>query len=123
MIWTEGWLSAPHEGWMVSLDLSIDEHVLARWSILWRHRVELARAEADALWCRLNEERLVADTAIRALHMRLDRAEEIVWAARATTVDRPGSLAHTRAVDDLRAILAERDQHRKGQAADSRGAS
>lgn len=97
-----------------------DEHTLAhvtdcnRRTAMLERRVALARMEAAAMLARIGEERIVADTAIRALHLRIDRQEEIVSAARATTVDRPGTLAHTREVERLRAII-ERHKREAGQ--------
>lgn len=102
-------------GWLYPDELSLIYHTDSdRRVAMLERRVALARVEAAAMLARINEERLVADTAIRALHLRIDRQEEIVSAARATTVDRPGTLAHTSEVERLRAIV-ERHKREAGQ--------
>lgn len=45
------------------------------------------------------------------LREQLERQEEVVTAARATTVDRPGTLAHTSEVENLRHVV---ERHRAG---------
>lgn len=117
MTWTRSIALLDFEirGWLYP-----DEHTLAhvtdcnRRTAMLERRVALARMEAAAMLARIGEERIVADTATRALHLRLDRQEEIVSAARATTVDPPGTLAHTREVEGLRAIV-ERHKREAGQ--------
>lgn len=114
MIWTEGWFHAQHErptGW--TWGISIEEHSVTRWRILEHSRLELARAEAAALEARLREERLVAETAIRSMHMRIDRDEPIVRLATGLTFHPPGSLAHSQHLLDLAALVEERRRHQR----------
>lgn len=114
MIWTEGWYHAEHEQpgcWAWSM--SIEEHSDSRWAILWRYRLALARAEVAAFKARLDEERLVADTAIRSLHMRIDADEPIVRLATGLTFHPPGSLAHSQHLLELTALVEERGRHQR----------
>lgn len=115
MIWTDGWFAARHEArrraW--TMRLSLEEHSAVRWAILWRFRARLARAESTALRARLEEERLVADTAIRSLHMRIDNDEPIVRLARGLTFHPPGSLAHSQHLLELAALVEERSRHQR----------
>lgn len=85
-----------------------------RWVIaMLERRAEFARAEADALKARLEEERLVADSAIRSMHMRIDRDEPIVRLATGLTFHPPGSLAHSQHLLELAALVEERRRHQR----------
>lgn len=85
-----------------------------RWVIaMLERRAEVARAEATALHARLEEERLVADTVIRCLHMRNDSQEEIVRLATGLTFHPPGSLAHSQHLIELVALVEERRRHQR----------
>lgn len=123
VIWTDGWLHAQHErpsGW--TRGITVEEHSTVRRAILAQSRLALARAEAEALYCRLLEERLVADTAIRSLHLRLDAAEEFVRLATGLTFHPPGSLAHSQHLLDLAALVEERRRHQRPVASSLGGA-
>lgn len=114
MIWTEGWINAIHEG-PTDNHFSIEEHHATRVEILWRYRLRLARMEAEAWRAWLDEERLVADTVIRSMHMRIDNAERIVEAAREVCRCIVPGLPHyvriTTPVVRLVELIAERDRH------------
>lgn len=115
MIWTDGWLYARHEAppdWR-SDSISISTHSATRWAVLESYRRALARAEADALRCRLDEERLVSDTRIRALHMRVDGCEPFVRLATGLTFHPPGSLAHSQHLLELGALVEERRRNQR----------
>ena len=119
MIWTEGWFHAQHEwpkGW--TRGISLEEHSATRWKILERSRLDLARAEAAGALARLEEERLVADTVIRCLHMRVESFEPFVRLATGLTFHPPGSLAHSQHLIELAALVEERRRHQQAPGAE-----
>lgn len=93
-----------------------------REQLLTIRRLALAKAEASALKARLDEERLVADTAIRALHLRLDGCEPFVRLATGLTFHPPGSLAHSQHLLELAAMVEERRRHQRAPDAQGRTA-
>lgn len=124
MIWTDGWMYARHEAPPSRRpdSISIETHGAIRWAILQRYRLALAKAEASALKARLDEERLVADTVIRALHLRVDGCEPFVRLATGLTFHPPGSLAHSQHLLDLAALVEERRRNQRAPDAQERTA-
>jgi len=118
-IWTD-WPPLYCEGDALPMDEPWEyrrEVAMGREELLTIRRLALARAEASAWRLRLHEERLVADTAIRSLHMRVDRAAELVEAARKVVKSiLPGAhnyVANPGAFVTLVELIAELDRHQQ----------